>query len=317
VTASLLAIALYLVGRAVVSPRPYVAIAFGLAVAAATYVRPQNILFAPLLPLASVLHGGPVRPRLRRAALVAAIATTTCLAAIAPWTLRNCDKMGMCALVSVNGGWNLHIGTNQNAGGTWAPIEVPVACRTVWDEAAKDACFGREAKSEIATHPGAWLALVPKKLWVTFEYFGAGPWYLHAANPQAFQQSVKMGFAAAEIVFHRLLIAAAIGALLRRLAEVVAPGRSGLYRWGPWALGAVCAASAAVGTLLSGILAALVAFSPRLRKNVGPAVPLAATVILATAAVHAVYFGAGRYGLVVIPALVLLLVEAVDPAFDR
>ena len=32
---------------------------------------------------------------------------------------------------------------------------------------------------------------------------------------------------------------------------------------------------------------------------------------------HAVYFGAGRYGLVVIPALALLLAEALDPAFDR
>ncbi len=316
VTASLLAIALYLVGRAIGSPRPYFAVGFGLAIAAATYVRPQNILFAPLLPLASVLHGDALRPTLRRAAATAAIATATCFAAIAPWTIRNCDKMGMCALVSVNGGWNLHIGTNQSAGGTWAPIEVPLACRTVWDEAAKDACFGREARSVIADEPFAWLALVPKKLVVTFEYFGAGPWYLHAANPEAFPQSAKTAWAAAEIVFHRLLLAVGVGALLRRFAGMLPLGERS-RRLGPWVVGALCAASGAVGTLASGLLAGFAALAPRVRGQIGLGVPLAATVILATAAVHAVYFGAGRYGLVVIPALALLLAEALDPAFDR
>ena len=70
------------------------------------------------------------------------------------------SRMGRCALVSVNGGWNLLIGADAASNGRWSPSRCRSACREVWDEAEKDACFAREARRLIAAHPGAGSRLV-------------------------------------------------------------------------------------------------------------------------------------------------------------
>ncbi|MFX8696456.1 hypothetical protein ABTM58_20720, partial [Acinetobacter baumannii] len=80
--------------------------------------------------------------RARRVVTAAAIALGVALAVCAPWTARNCARMHRCALVSVNGGWNLLIGADLATEGGWSPIQVPDACKEVYDEAGKDACFG-------------------------------------------------------------------------------------------------------------------------------------------------------------------------------
>ena len=63
--------------------------------------------------------------------------------------------------------------------------------REVFQEAAKDECFGAAARREILAHPGRWLAKMPAKLHATFDYFGAAPWYLHDANSAAFGERAK------------------------------------------------------------------------------------------------------------------------------
>jgi hypothetical protein len=140
----------------------------------------------------------------------AAIALVAALAVCAPWAARNCARMGRCALVSYNGGWNLLIGADEASTGTWAEIKVPPPCREVWDEAAKDACFGEAARRYIAQHPGAWLALAPKKLAATFDYSGAGAWYLHTASAAAFPERAKVALGAVETVFERLALLVAL-----------------------------------------------------------------------------------------------------------
>jgi len=72
------------------------------------------------------------------------------------------------------------------------PVDVPEACRTVWDEAEKDACFAREARRIIARAPGRWLGLVPARLAATFDYAGAPGFYLHESNPEAFDERAKV-----------------------------------------------------------------------------------------------------------------------------
>ena len=119
--------------------------------------------------LMSAPHQG-LAARVRRAVLATALALAVC----APWTLRNCVRMKQCALVSFNGGWNLLIGASEQATGSWAPIDVPLPCRTVWDEAGKDACFGQEARRAILRDPVRWLGLVPRRLAATFDYAGGG-----------------------------------------------------------------------------------------------------------------------------------------------
>lgn len=277
-------------------------VGLGLILGLSTLVRPQTIVMAPVL---GFLVGA--RISWRRGAAVAGLVLATAIATCAPWTVRNCVRMNRCALVSVNGGWNLAIGT-QTTSGAWTALAVPDACKEVFDEAGKDACFGRAAKADIAAHPVAWLARAPAKLRVTFDYFGAAPWYLHDANPAAFSDRAKIALGTIETVVSRALLAAAL------VAMASWPGKRRVARRALAALGFVFALSPA------GVVAYLaLAFGIGLLGREGLAraplvVPATAAVIFATAATHAVFFGAGRYGLLVVPFVTALaFVRPRDP----
>ncbi|WP_437644438.1 hypothetical protein [Sorangium sp. So ce362] len=295
----------------------------GLLVGVATLVRPQALLLAPLFAGLALLGSPPGdgaridEPLAARAARRAAPVLVTVIAALlvcAPWTARNCVRMNQCALVSVNGGWNLLIGADPASTGAWAPIQVPEACREVFDEAGKDACFGREARRYIAEHPGAWLGLVPRKLAATFDYCGAAGWYLHASNPAAFSEGDKVALGAVETAFERFVLLFALMWAARKPAQTpVAPRDRARRRWlaqralllarlALFALGVVAAlhVHAWVGYLaLLGL--ALLQGRALLRAPVLAVAALA--VLAATAATHAVFFGAGRYALVAFPLL--------------
>jgi hypothetical protein len=223
------------------------------------------------------------------------------LLVVSPWTARNCDKMGRCALVSVNGGWNLLIGTDAEGKGSWAPIKVPEQCETEFDEAQKDVCFERAAVRKIRQEPLSWLALVPKKLSATFDYCGAGAWYLHQGSPADFGKQAKLALGAVETFVQRALLALALIAAVRVRARA--------WSWStPRRLCIACAGLslvpwAWVGVLLfSGFGLVQPAETPAKARLV---LGLAAVVTGTTALIHAIFFGAGRYGLVIVPALVL------------
>jgi hypothetical protein len=261
----------------------------------ATLVRPQLLALAPLL---GALAGGAgtagLRRRASRALAGAAIATGVVLGVCAPWTARNCARMGSCALVSVNGGWNLLIGADPASTGAWSPVQVPPACREVWDEAAKDACFGREARAWIAEHPVAWVKLVPRKLAATFDYCGAAGWYLHEGNGAAFDDGAKVALGVVETAVSRvLLLLALVG--LARAPEDERPG----WRWARLGLLGVTVA-AALGE--HAWVAYALAPSFALLRPRAPAFEVGSLlVVAATVATHAAFFGAGRYSLVVFP----------------
>lgn len=265
-------------------------VALGVVLGVATLVRPQSIVLAPALGLVAARPGTRWIGRVGRALLVAVLAVGVCL----PWTARNCVQMHTCALVSVNGGWNLLIGA-QTTTGSYAPLDVPKACETVWDEAEKDACFGREARAAIASAPVAWLRRAPQKLAVTFDYVGAAPWYLHAANPEAFGARAKLALGAAETLAVRLLLVAAIAALAQR------PGKRRRLRLALAVVAALFAVTEhAWPAYLALPLLALLAGARELRQA-PVAVSALAMVVLATAGLHTVFFGAGRYALLVLP----------------
>lgn len=295
VTASLLVVAAALAQRSRTSESRGWIVAAGVVMGVATLVRPQSLVLAPVLGLLAVPPSSTIARRLSFAAGVTALALVVC----APWTARNCAKMERCALVSVNGGWNLAIGTQTTDGG-WAPIDVPDACKTVFQEAAKDTCFAREAVALIRAHPGAWLARAPKKLRATFDYLGAAPWYLHTANAERFPYRAKVVLGTIETIAVRLLLAAALVAAIR------APGRGRLARRVVGGLGLVACVvvpgwlayvACAIAVLLCGV---------RELARAPIVVPLAAFVIAATAITHATFFGSGRYGLVVLPFVTAL-----------
>ncbi len=321
VTTSLLVVAAALAAHARDADKPLRWLALtGLVMGVATLVRPQSLVLAPVLGWLATTRerrsamGGAARldvigARLRRGLLGAAVVSVTTLAVCAPWTARNCSRMERCALVSVNGGWNLAIGTQTDNGG-WHELAVPEACKNVFQEAAKDECFGREAKKEILRHPGAWLARVPAKLRVTFDYFGAAPWYLHAANAERFPYGAKVALGAIETLAARLLLAAALVTLFRmRVPSSSAPRRRArMSCWeSPWLRKVLAAVGLVACVLVPGtvgylaLAAAILALGWRALERAPLVVPLTAAVILATAVTHAVFFGAGRYGLVVVP----------------
>ena len=207
--------------------------------------------------------------------------------------------MHRCALVSVNGGWNLLIGATTETG-AWQPMPVPAECAEVWDEAAKDACFERAAWRDIGSSPSRWAARAPAKLAATFDYFGAAPWYLHASNGDAFDERAKTALGAFETIVCRLFLLAAL------VTCGTMPGERATLRKVVALAGAIAALTLHgwLGYVALPVLAALAGVRVWTR---GPAlVPIAAAVIGATAAVHSVFFGAGRYGLVVAPFVAML-----------
>ena len=225
---------------------------------------------------------------------VTSLAVLLCL----PWTFRNCLRLDTCAFVSANGGWNLYIGSSPVGEGGWAPLEqigVPRECRTVFGEGEKDRCFGRAGLRGVLGHPAAWLGLVPKKLAVTFDYGTAAAHYLAASNPALVSDEIKLEIGAAELLGQRVLLVVAVLALgfspgpRARLRRRLAPlgGILSLvpFAWVAWLVFAV------EGALLGRTLLSR------------PSALLAVALVAATAVTHAVFFGAGRYALVCLPAL--------------
>jgi 4-amino-4-deoxy-L-arabinose transferase-like glycosyltransferase len=300
VTAALLVVAAACASAARGTVRPWgFRVGAGVVLGVATLVRPQCLVLAPVLGALSVGaregEGSGLRRRAVGALAVLGIALACCL----PWTARNCVRMERCALVSVNGGWNLLIGVETETG-SWAEIAVPPACREVWSEAAKDQCFERAARESIARHPGAWLAMAPAKLARTFDYIGASPWYMHASNPEAFDERAKMFHGGLETAVTRLLLALAL------LAAARLPGARRRARWAVGGVGVVFAV--VVHAWVAYAALAVVVALRGVRENLeGPVLaPWTAALIVATGATHAVFFGAGRYGLVVLPFVAAL-----------
>ena len=297
--AALVVAAALLVGDAASPPRGRALASAGVVMGLVTLIRPQCVVLAPVL---GALAGG-VGWALVARARAAAIVTACALAVVAPWTARNCVAMHRCALVSVNGGWNLLIGT-ATRNGAWQPVDVPPACREVWDEAGKDSCFEREARLVLARDPWAAIARAPAKLDVTFDYFGAAPWYLHEANPAAFDDEAKKALGTVDLVASRLALLFALVALGRRALASRRVGDSPRI----WAsslvlvtMGAISAVSRHATFGYLALAAALLADPAWRRDRSRLVLPFTGAVVLSVAATHAVFFGAGRYGLVVLP----------------
>ncbi len=134
--------------------------AAGLALGAATLVRPQSLLLLPLAGLAARSARG------RLAAL--ALAALGAAAVVAPWTARNCAQLDACALVSTNGGSNLLIGTFPDARGGYRRPAPADGCADVRGEVQRDRCMSAVARGRIREAPGRWLALAGLKLGGTF-----------------------------------------------------------------------------------------------------------------------------------------------------
>jgi hypothetical protein len=135
---------------------------------------------------------------------------------------------------------------------------------------------------------------------MTLDYFGAAPWYLHTSNGAAFGPRSQAALAAVETLASRLLLLGALVACGRfvgpreRARRVIA------------LVGSVAAVTlhAWIGYLAIVVCVGLLGRRAVLRMPI--VVPSCAAVVAATVAVHAIFFGSGRYGLVVAPFVAAL-----------
>lgn len=288
---------------------PRFLLVLGLLAGVTVLIRPQSLLLMPVF--GAFASSAPGFARLRSAAALTALSLLVCL----PWTLRNCHRLERCTFVSANGGWNLFIGSADKATGSWVSIDelgVPAECRTVFGEVDKDHCFGRAAVRHVLSRPGHFVALVPSKLAATFDWSGAPGHYLHASNASVFDHQAVVRLGVAELLVQRALLAIGLLALglaagPRRRARLVLAGVALVCLLGPallarwWLL-----RSAWVAHLLLVALVLAVGRDVWRRPNFA----FAAGAVFVTALTHAVFFGAGRYGLVCVLLLVPLLAEA-------
>lgn len=276
-------------------------VAVGLLAGVATLTRPQVLLLAPVLGIlvsgARAAEQRSKRGVLGDVAAVTAIALCTCL----PWTLRNCMRMDSCTFVSANAGWNLLIGTEPTASGSWVPVEqagMPERCREVFAEVAKDRCFLEAGVERVLAAPGRWLSAIPAKLAATFDYAGAAGWYLHASNAERFTGAHKYALGVAETVWQRSVLICCLVSLM------VAGARQRARR-------VIALASLPFALMPQGWVAYVgLVFAAAARGPEGwreqPAALAAGAAVAATALVHAVFFGAGRYSLVCMPLMAAL-----------
>ena len=279
----------------------------GVCVAVCVLVRPQCLLLAPLLGWLCV----PARASTRSTSrfFAAGAVTVVTLLAVAPWTVRNCVRMGSCALVSVNGGWNLLIGTQSEGRRAWSPLKTPAACRAVYDEAEKDACFGRAARERIAAAPETWLALAPSKLSATFDHCGAPAWYLHTSNRQAFPPAAVAWLDRLEIVYQRSLVLLSLLAAWPRRPR---RARSIAATIGLIAVGLGVLALLTPYGWIAWVALVVSLFVQRGLRRPPALYGLVAGVVGSVALVHVLFFGAGRYAMITFPLLCALAAVGVQ-----
>lgn len=195
---------------------PWRAAVAGLAMGAATLVRPQVLVVVVAAVVAWSLSRLGWRDVVRRTAVLA----VGVVVVVAPWTIRNAIVFDAFVPVSTNDGDNLCVGFNPDATGHFG---IPDACDTgEFYIDGPDAELRRQAETRsraiewILEHPGEQPELAWKKLWWTYSNdtdavwaslsFGRDPW-LQDGGLRAVRIVSSVYYAA-------VMLAAIVGAVL-------------------------------------------------------------------------------------------------------
>jgi hypothetical protein len=278
----------------------------GLLLGALTLMRPASVLLAPLIALSEARPFG-------RATLRAAATLGVALLVVLPWTIRNCQRMDGCALVSTNGGWNLAIGAITQTG-RFQTLHGKDGCPNVTGQVQQDDCWAKVGLEKIKESPLRWLSLAPKKLAQTFDHESFAVEYVHEADPAAWPDDRREAA-------RGLLTAAHLGLLAAAALSIVArPVRRSLPAERYWQGGLLVLLG---GLILYGVadeqhpfhwlmvLAPALAFAPLPgRPALGSVGRMAMAAVLLTALTHVVFFGEDRYHLFLSPLLCILAAAA-------
>jgi hypothetical protein len=277
----------------------------------ATLVRPSSLLAGPLLFL--------IQPRpFRQGALRAALSSLVALLVVMPWTIRNCERLDGCALVSTNGGWNLAIGAITETG-RFQTLHAKDGCPVVTGQVQQDRCWAEVGRAKIAANPGHWLGLAPLKLAETFDHESFAIEYLHEADPASWPEARRVAARDLLTAFHRALLLCAAFAVLawprwnKKLepAFYVQLGLGVLFL----GIGLYAALSDAHSFYLLAVIAPCVAVLELPgRPTPNEAGNFLLALLAGTALTHVIFFGEDRYHLVVTPMLCILAAAALRPS---
>jgi 4-amino-4-deoxy-L-arabinose transferase-like glycosyltransferase len=153
----------------------------GVAFGVATLTKAQTLLLPATLLAVWWIGSG----RERRSSYQVARALVVCAAmaaVILPWTARNYRAFGEIVPISTNGGLALITGNNPSAQGGFTPNDplVKEVPRGVAQQVAADHLAQSLALAWIREHPGAAIALIPKKIWRLWAPDGEAEWSYQA-----------------------------------------------------------------------------------------------------------------------------------------
>jgi 4-amino-4-deoxy-L-arabinose transferase-like glycosyltransferase len=288
-----------------VGPYRFGGVASGVALAASAFVRPQSLLTGPLLLL---LFRGSWRRRLAQTALAGA----TCVALLAPWTLRNCVVLDGCALISTNGGWNLAIGALSETG-RFRPLTPEDGCAGVDGPVAQDRCWRQRGWESIQENPWRWLSRIPDKLRHTYNHESFAVAYLAEAHGDEWKRDPTWRVMNTMTSLHHLLMLAAAFGMIARF-----PLARWRQQWGPVLWIAAIALFAAyalslperplfwVGVSIPIIGLVRLPGAPPMNHGLRYLLGLLAV----TSLTHMIFFGDDRYHLAVSPVFCILAAAA-------
>jgi 4-amino-4-deoxy-L-arabinose transferase-like glycosyltransferase len=275
-----------------------------------TLTRPASLLLLPLVGLCS-LRPWP------KALLKTAIALGTALLIVLPWTIRNCVRMDGCALVSTNGGWNLAIGAVTETG-RFQTLHGSDGCPNVTGQVQQDDCWAHVGWRKIASAPGHWLSLAPKKLAQTFDHESFAIEYVHEADRDAWTEPRREAARGLLTLAHLAILAAAA------LSVVASPLGRLRANEQYWQIGSLVALAVLIFYGIANVehpfhwlvlLAPVAAFSPIPgHPYLGAVGRLSWFTVAATALTHVAFFGEDRYHLFLSPLFCLLAAGALRPA---
>lgn len=147
----------------------------------ATLTKTQTLLL-PATLLAAWWIISRRGPRLSYQAGRAVVVYAAMAVVILPWTARNYRAFGEIVPVSTNGGMVLLTGNNPSAQGDFTPNDplVKQVPRGIAQQVASDRLAKSLALTWIRTHPGAAIALIPKKIWRLWAPDGEAEWCYQA-----------------------------------------------------------------------------------------------------------------------------------------
>ncbi|MBU0621572.1 MAG: glycosyltransferase family 39 protein [Gammaproteobacteria bacterium] len=187
------------------------AVAAGVILAAAVYIRPIALLLAPVIYFQEAV----IQRRLIRAGAACAVSCVVMIALILPWSLRNLEVFDRFVLVSTNAGTNFWMGNNPETTGSYMPEPET----GIVNEAERDIYLKHKAWEYIGQEPLAFVSRTLKKAVLLHDRESIGVVWNEKGLEQSFGRLVLLPLKLISNIYWWLMLACAGYALILLLRQ--------------------------------------------------------------------------------------------------